>query len=80
MGLAYYVKEDKEIGKLYYKALFKDATGYDMEIEDAIAYLDENRSVNSEKLRHVKDKEKTAKALAPLINTSYERVFEKRFE
>ena len=42
MGLAYYVKEDKEIGKLYYKALFKDATGYDMEIEDAIAYLDEN--------------------------------------
>lgn len=33
-----------------------------------IAYLDENRSKDSEEIRHVKDKEKTAKALAPLIN------------
>ena len=40
MGLAYYVKDDKEIGKEYYRLLFKDATGYDVEIEDAIDYLD----------------------------------------
>lgn len=40
MGLAHYVKDDKEIGKEYYKSLFKDATGYDIEMEDAILYLD----------------------------------------
>ena len=40
MGLAYY-KDDKgnEIGKEYYKSLFKKTTGYDMSMEDAISYL-----------------------------------------
>ena len=40
-----------------------------------IAYLDESRS-DEEHIRHVVDKEKTAKEIAPLINTSYNRVLE----
>ena len=39
-----------------------------------IAYLDENRSKDSEELRHVKDKEMTARMLAPLINMEEEEV------
>lgn len=39
-----------------------------------IAYLDESRSKGSQTLRHVKDKENTAKALEPLINTKYEDI------
>lgn len=41
-----------------------------------IAYLDESRSEDSETLRHVKDKEKTAKLLSEHINESYERILE----
>ena len=51
--------------------LAQDVSSYTL-----IAYLDENRSVDGEKLRHVKDKEGTAKALSKLIDTSYERVLE----
>ena len=40
MGLAHYKKDDKEIGKAYYEALFKDATGYAMSIDEAITYMD----------------------------------------
>jgi len=40
-----------------------------------IAYLDESRS-NSEHIRHVVDKEKTAKELSKLIDTPYERIIE----
>lgn len=40
MGLAHYVTEKgAKIGQLYYEALFKRATGYDMEIPNAIEYL-----------------------------------------
>ena len=39
-----------------------------------IAYLDESRTGSSSTLYHVKDKEATAKALAPLINMEYETV------
>lgn len=41
-----------------------------------IAYLDPNRSEDGKELRHVKDKEGTAKALEPLINMSYDRILE----
>ena len=40
-----------------------------------IAYLDASRS-DDEHIRHVVDKEKTAKELSKLINTSYERIVE----
>ncbi len=40
-----------------------------------IAYLSASRSENSDKLEHVVDKEKTATLLAPLINMSYDDVF-----
>ncbi|MBR2891912.1 MAG: DUF885 family protein [Bacilli bacterium] len=44
LGLAHYVKEledgtKEEVGKDYYAYLFKDATGYDDNIEDAIDYI-----------------------------------------
>ena len=45
--------------------LAQDVSSYTL-----IAYLDENRSIEGEKLRHVKDKEGTAKALSKLIDTS----------
>ena len=51
--------------------LAQDVSSYTL-----IAYLDESRSENSEKLRHVVDKEGTAKTLAEYINTSYERILE----
>lgn len=51
--------------------LAQDVSSYTL-----IAYLDESRSENSDTLRHVEDKEGTAKALAELINTSYERILE----
>ncbi len=35
LGLAHY-----DIGKAYYRIKFRDATGYDISIEDAIAYVD----------------------------------------
>ncbi len=43
-GLAHYTKQNEDgtityVGKDFYKYLFKDATGYDVEIEDAIAYI-----------------------------------------
>ena len=41
-----------------------------------IAYLDENRSKDSDELRHVKDKEMTAQALAPLINMEESEILE----
>ena len=40
MGLAHYVTPDGvEIGKKYYETIFKDATGYDMPVDEAIVYL-----------------------------------------
>ena len=51
--------------------LAQDVSSYTL-----IAYLDESRSENTDELRHVKDKEKTAKELAKLIDTPYERILE----
>ena len=51
--------------------LAQDVSSYTL-----IAYLDETRSENSEELRHVEDKEGTAKALSEHISTSYERILE----
>lgn len=47
MGLAHYKneKEDgsiEEVGKDYYQYLFKDATGYDDDMEDAIKYIQDH--------------------------------------
>ena len=39
-----------------------------------IAYLDESRSKDSKNLRHVKDKEKTAKVLSEHIDETYDRI------
>lgn len=52
-------------------ALAQDVSSYTL-----IAYLDESRSKDSSTLRHVKDKEATAKALSEHISTSYERILE----
>ena len=41
-----------------------------------IAYLDESRSKDSKNLRHVKDKEKTAKELSPILNMTEEKLIE----
>lgn len=41
-----------------------------------IAYLDESRSKDSKNLRHVKDKEKTAKVLSEHIDETYDRILE----
>lgn len=51
--------------------LAQDVSSYTL-----IAYLDESRSKDSEELRHVDDKEGTAKALSEYISTSYERILE----
>jgi len=51
--------------------LAQDVSSYTL-----IAYLDESRSEGSKELRHVDDKEKTAKELSKLIDTSYERILE----
>jgi len=39
-GLCYYDFDGNEIGKKYYSALFKKATGYDMTPDEGIEYLD----------------------------------------
>ena len=41
-----------------------------------IAYLNESRTTDPENPRHVVDKEKTAKELAPLLNMTEERILE----
>lgn len=51
--------------------LAQDVSSYTL-----IAYLDEGRSDGSDTLRHVVDKEMTAKALSEHIDTSYERILE----
>ena len=51
--------------------LAQDVSSYTL-----IAYLDESRSEGSEELRHVIDKEKTAKELSKLIDTPYNRILE----
>lgn len=43
---------------------------------DVVAYLDESRTTDPEHPRHVVDKERTAKELAPLLNMSEERILE----
>lgn len=43
---------------------------------NVIAYLDESRTTDPDNPRHVIDKEKTAAALAPLLNMSEERILE----
>ena len=63
-----------ERGSIYDKngnVLAQDVSSYTL-----IAYLDKSRSENSSKLRHVEDKEGTAKALSEYINTPYERILE----
>lgn len=52
-------------------ALAQDVSSYTL-----IAYLDESRSEGSDVLRHVEDKEGTAKILSEHIDTSYERILE----
>ena len=49
-------------------ALAQDVSSYTL-----IAYLDESRSEGSETLRHVKDKEETAKVLSEHLDISYEK-------
>lgn len=51
--------------------LAQDVSSYTL-----IAYLEESRSEGSEELRHVEDKEGTAKILSNYIDTSYERILE----
>ena len=51
--------------------LAQDVSSYTL-----IAYLDESRSEGFDTLRHVKDKEETARKLAEHIDTSYERILE----
>ena len=51
--------------------LAQDVSSYTL-----IAYLDESRSDGSEELRHVTDKEGTAKTLSEYIDTPYERILE----
>ena len=51
--------------------LAQDVSSYTL-----ITYLDKSRSEGSEELRHVEDKEGTAKALSQLIDTSYDRILE----
>ena len=51
--------------------LAQDVSSYTL-----IAYLDEARSENSDTLRHVKDKEETARILSEHISTSYDRILE----
>lgn len=51
--------------------LAQDVSSYTL-----IAYLDESRSKNSSTLRHVKDKEGTAKILSEHIDFEYERILE----
>ena len=68
----------------YKKTLFsKRGTIYDkdgnilsinMTSYTVIAYLDENRTKDSNKLMHVSDKESTAKLLSPIINMSEEKI------
>lgn len=68
----------------YKKTLFsKRGTIYDkdgnilsinMTSYTVIAYLDENRSKDSNRLLHVDDKENTAKLLSPIINMSEEKI------
>ena len=53
-----------------------DVLAQDVSSYTLIAYLDESRSENSDELRHVKDKEGTAKALSEKIDTSYDRILE----
>lgn len=53
-------------------ALAQDVASYTL-----IAYLDESRSEDGKELRHVKDKEETAKKLAEHINVSYEKILER---
>ncbi len=43
---------------------------------NVIAYLDESRTIDADNPRHVIDKERTAKALAPLLGMSEERILE----
>lgn len=52
-------------------ALAQDVSSYTL-----IAYLDASRSEGSDEVRHVKDKEETARVLSQHIDTSYERILE----
>lgn len=63
-----------ERGSIYDKkgnVLAQDVSSYTL-----IAYLDEKRTTNKEKPRHVVDKEKTAKILSEQIDEKYERILE----
>lgn len=53
-------------------ALAQDVSSYTL-----IAYLDESRSEGSETLRHVQDKEGTAKTLSEHLDISYEKILER---
>lgn len=56
-----------------------DSTGNTLAIDVSsytiVAYLDESRTGTSPTLYHVKDKEKTAKALAPILGASEEYIY-----
>lgn len=51
-----------------------NALAIDISSYTVIAYLDESRTGSSKTLYHVKDKETTAKSLAPLLNMSEEAI------
>ncbi len=53
-----------------------DVLATDVSSYTVIAYLDESRTGSSTTLYHVKDKEGTAKALAPLLNMKEETILE----
>lgn len=80
------IKEFTENRNIYEQTLLPDrGTIYDVKgttlAQDVssytlIAYLDESRSTE-DNIRHVKDKENTAKELAKVINLSYEKILER---
>jgi len=53
-----------------------NALALDVSSYTVIAYLDESRTGSSTTLYHVKDKQKTAEALSPLLNMSVESLLE----
>ncbi len=56
MGLAHYVDKDgTEIGKMYYEKVFQDSVGYDVSVEEALAYVEQKLEEASERVNNVTD-------------------------
>lgn len=55
MGLAHYVKDGKNVGKMYYQEAFNDAVGYDIPLDEALAYLDKKLESSFEEVGNLKD-------------------------